>query len=490
MTDNIPLELVSNIFSFFNKNDLETVKDCDLNETSGHENYYIERIIINSLQFRLINKTFKYAFEKYTSQLYNYEFNEDCTEKSNWFAVVKHMNEKFNIDRAPYRKAHELIGQSEEFDYFDSEIDGEQDIHDENILHMGIVSQEAYILFNDISNELKEKIKTYESCIKSEINSIYPLSLKLQKRIINDFPLNLGFIKNQSERVCLMAVRLCGYALKHVENQTKRVLDAAVETDGLSIYYYFVNNRSCFSHEFELGLYMKAVKRNGRSLKFMDFELLFNNPEYMIAILKEAVSNNGVALEYFEEKYQKHDIFQTEEGKNGLMIKHVASQHETLCIAAVQNNYKAIEFIKKRTREINITAVKKNGLALQYIDQEEQDLKLCKMAVKNNADALQYVKNQNDWVCRAAVMKDGMSLHWVEKKMQWICELAVKQSPNALQFVNDQDVDICFKAMMGDYNVLSHVSPIYKEVVMERLIWKRKNEFDDLNERYRKIRKE
>ena len=101
--------------------------------------------------------------------------------------------------------------------------------------------------------------------------------------------------KNQTEAICLEAVKRSGYALQYVQNQTDEIC-------------------------------LAAVKRNGMALKYVKNQTL--------EICLEAVKEDGMALMYVKE------------------------QTEEICLEAVKENEEVFQLIHEKTPEMCLEAVK------------------------------------------------------------------------------------------------------------------------------------
>lgn len=111
----------------------------------------------------------------------------------------------------------------------------------------------------------------------------------------------LEYIKNQTEAICLVAVKKDGGALRYVENQTEKIC-------------------------------LAAVKQNGWSLDHVQ--------EQTEEICLAAVKNEGLA------------------------IQHVKNQTEKICIAAVKNDHFAFNYVENQTNKVCLAALSESPMAL------------------------------------------------------------------------------------------------------------------------------
>ena len=187
----------------------------------------------------------------------------------------------------------------------------------------------------------------------SAVNRKYELALKRVKR--NGLALKNIKKKDQTEEMCLMAVRQNEEALQYVKNQTEEMCLVAVS-----------KNAWAFRH----------VK------------------EQTEAICLSAVKQRGDALQLVEN--------QTEE----MCLIAVRSQNKDICVRSSEDVYNIIwnpnlEYVKNQTKEICLEAVKVDRYTLLHVrDQTEE---ICVAAAKRDYRALHYVRDQTPEICLAAI---------------------------------------------------------------------------------------
>jgi hypothetical protein len=76
--------------------------------------------------------------------------------------------------------------------------------------------------------------------------------------------------------------------------------------------------------------------------------------------------------------------------QDGMLLQHVRTQTDAMCMAAVQKNGLALEYVHKQTDEICLAAVKKHGLALMFVQEQNDESR--KAAVQRCCLAMQYMK--------------------------------------------------------------------------------------------------
>lgn len=221
----------------------------------------------------------------------------------------------------------------------------------------------------------------------------------------------LEFVKkqNQTEELCILAVRQNGYALKHVKNQTNEICTFAVQQDGRALQYVI---------------------------------------DQTDEICRLAVQQNGLVLEYVKEKMDDICIMAVKQNSNALEFVAKCDQaahllSEELCKLAVQQNGWVLEYIKDSpilTEELCTLAVQQNGMSLFYVKNQTDEI--CQLAVQQNGLALKHVKEafQTEELCKLAVNHNGLALEYVIDQTNEICALAVQQNDKALQYVKDLSI--------------------------------------------------
>ena len=117
------------------------------------------------------------------------------------------------------------------------------------------------------------------------------MNKKLEQKIIEQVKRDPDYLKDieeQTEAICLAAVKAAGWAVKHVNNQTEEICLAAVKEDGNALRY--VKNQT-------EKICLATVKDFGNALEYVN-----NQTE---AICLEAVKENVLALNYVKNKTNK-----------------------------------------------------------------------------------------------------------------------------------------------------------------------------------------
>ena len=189
---------------------------------------------------------------------------------------------------------------------------------------------------------------------------------------------------DQTERICLEAVRENSHALKYVSKRivNYEICKEAVMNNGLALMYVPQEFRT-------IELCEMAVMRNGEAVLFVPEELLSNE------ICERAVRRNPRAIAHIPNKYKSSALCFDTVKRVPELIRTVPNQKKStaLCHAAVEQDGLLLEHVpeKKKTKELCKLAVEQNPNALEYVPQELKDRELCEHAMQANIEAIRYV---------------------------------------------------------------------------------------------------
>jgi regulator of extracellular matrix RemA (YlzA/DUF370 family) len=216
----------------------------------------------------------------------------------------------------------------------------------------------------------------------------FQLDLSTNKEII-DYLKRIGYpllfiLKNQNIELCMEAINQRYYtceAMKDIINQTDE-------------------------------LCIEAVKNNGMALQFVKNQ----TPEICLLAVKE----NGMALQFVIN--QTHEICLSAVKQNGMALQFVINQTHEICLSAVKGNGMALQFVINQTHEICLSAVKGNGMALQFIKDKEYKLLFIITNINIKSDNICSIcisQNDNEWCeivdCMHIFHKDCL-IRWLEEK--------------------------------------------------------------------------
>ena len=144
---------------------------------------------------------------------------------------------------------------------------------------------------------------------------------------------------------------------------------------------------------------LEAVKINGLSLYYAKVK----TP----AIYAAAIKENPHALNFIED--QTEDLCRLAIQEDGLSIQFVDKKTPSLCLTAVQQNGSALSHIPKElwTDELCMEAITQDPTILQLIDNQTEAM--CIVAVSKNPEAIMYVQNQTGSIIKAAITKQNLT---------------------------------------------------------------------------------
>lgn len=160
----------------------------------------------------------------------------------------------------------------------------------------------------------------------------------LYMNVVRKTPLYLKRIENQTSRICEEAVRSFGYTIQFVKKQTEDIAVLAVTQDGLSLEY--VDEK--FHTEYVI---TKAINQNPLSFKFA------KNKTYDICL--KAVKLNGINLEFVPKEYWDENMVSTALASNGWALKFIDEQTEKYALEAVLQNSEVSLQVDEKIREAN-----------------------------------------------------------------------------------------------------------------------------------------
>jgi hypothetical protein len=158
---------------------------------------------------------------------------------------------------------------------------------------------------------------------------------KLEDKLINICPNNLKHIRNQTEEMCMKAIKSQYYVLNLIKNQTEEMCIAHFKK-----YPYSLKNVINQTHK----ICLEAVKNNGYTIQFV-----LNQTE---EICIEALKSNIDSFKYITNRSYK--VCLEAVSLNGLLLEYIDDQTEEMCKVAVNNTHYAIKFIKDPTMKFNL----------------------------------------------------------------------------------------------------------------------------------------
>jgi len=232
--------------------------------------------------------------------------------------------------------------------------------------------------------------------------------------IILENPARLGFLRFQTDRICLAAVRADGLVLRHVKKQTPEICMAAVRQNTQA----FLEARQ---HTEELCL--AACSQNGYFLG----QSRVRTPAVCLA----AARNSGRLL--YGPEYQTPEICLAAVTMAGISLQDVIEQTPEICTAAVRQNPEAIYYVKEQTPE------------------------LCRLAIAGDPLTIADVCEQTPELCLQAVTADGFALREIPewRRSYEVCLAAVRSEGRVIADTRKPDIPMVLAAIRNDYVALA-----------------------------------
>ena len=221
--------------------------------------------------------------------------------------------------------------------------------------------------------------------------------------IVKIYNFVIKFIKeeDQTEKICLEAVKKFGDLVDYVKNQTEEICIEAVKAGDALQYVKEQTEKIC----------LEAVRCNGWDLQYVK--------EQTDEICLEAVKNNGLVLEYVKNQTEEICI---EAIKGGIELYKIKEKTERMYIEIynniMKNNYTVIEEQIDFDELIYYNRIDEDGI---------------KELIKMKPSLLQFVKEQTEEMCMEAVKRKPFMIFYVKEQTEEMCIIAVKKEGNALQ---------------------------------------------------------
>ena len=323
------------------------------------------------------------------------------------------------------------------------------------------------IVFNaDPDNDYK--FDTYYEVRVHILSNLENQTEKICLEAVKYYGLSLKHVKDQTHAICMTAVNNIGQAIAFVENQTEDICIAAVNNCGFAIRFIKQENLT-------ENIMINAVKQNGFAIMYIH--------NYTHEICYAAVNQNGLALEHVPEEMLNEDMYLDAVRQNGMALEFIESdnQNEDICNEALKNNIDAIKFVKKSIDyDLSLQAIRKDVMNLQYIPHPHVDIiieafnkdhnvikyikkydqteEMCLKAIQHDIDLIQYVhfKIPNDLAIKA-VTKNGIYLNNIINQTDEIVKIALENTIRAFKYVKNYTPDMCLDIVKKDGLQLEHI---------------------------------
>lgn len=307
--------------------------------------------------------------------------------------------------------------------------------------------------------------------------------------------LNLQYVKDQTDEICIKAVRNNIKAIQYVKNKSQDFIITICDFEPNILRYVDQTPELC-QRIFDISIYVNLP------IGMLYQNLQYKTEEMSLKLIKRDCRN----ILFVDD--QTENICINAVQKDGLMLEFVKNQTDKICLEAIKNNVEAFKFVKNKTLDFCMQAyklnneilrlpdflkivcndinsltdiLKINGLAIQYI--QNQTPELCLLAVNNNGLAIQYIQNKTPELCLLAVKNNGLAIKFIENQTEEICIEAVKHDGTLLKFVKRQSELICIESVKHpkffeldnngiekfniSYNILPLIKNLSNEIILE-----------------------
>lgn len=224
---------------------------------------------------------------------------------------------------------------------------------DKYFISLGLKEYLKHFTVIELDNKLFQ-VKGEDHLTRAEINSIVtflnnskthlfsiddlPANEEIYINLVKVQPFTLRDLKFQTEEICITAVSNFAHAIEYVLEQTENIAYAAVTKNGLALEYV--------DQKFHTERVVKAaLKQNPLSFRFSYLKT------YDICLI--AVKSNGVNYEFVPEEFRTHEMKMEALNSNGWAIKFFDIQTEEYALKAVLQNPDTCLYIYEDIRENN-----------------------------------------------------------------------------------------------------------------------------------------
>lgn len=288
------------------------------------------------------------------------------------------------------------------------------------------------------------------------------------RRIIEENPLYLQFIKKPSTHIVYIAVSLNGHAIQFVDKECSRynsLVDVALK-NRVSSLQFIEQTEEIKEKVFKYCRYpFVFIKKPTyedfcRSLKG-HFQLSKAQVEYALEKYKKG-KIEYVKRIYRDENFLKYgknipyDILKLALKANPKYIKDI-KQDEDLAKIAIKADYKVIKHIKCLTKEICLFAITVNANAYKLLPKEFKDDFLSIELLRCNGLILGFITNPSYEEIETALIQNGLAAKFVKNISSEDAMTAVKQNPLAIKYLDKQWFKACVEAVKSNNQLLKEI---------------------------------
>lgn len=250
------------------------------------------------------------------------------------------------------------------------------------------------------------------------------------KKVTED-PTYIKEIKNPSEELKTIAVRLDGETIQYIENPSEELQLMAV--GNLSSVIRFIKNPYESAQEVALsnsGILIKYIKNPSEKMK------------------KVAVENTGSAIFHIENPSEELMIIAVSNSRTifNTMVQHGMDITEKVKRVAVETFPQNILYIENPSEELMIIAVTKGTFVLEQLIEYDIEVteKVKQEAIKYFPSNIAAIENPSEELKRLALTQNPLTIQSIENPTISDIELALKQDPETLKVIREvhEDIDI------------------------------------------------
>ncbi|MDB4590943.1 DUF4116 domain-containing protein [Flavobacteriaceae bacterium] len=197
-------------------------------------------------------------------------------------------------------------------------------------------------------------------------------------------------VSEQTEAICMAAVRAYSQNLEYAEKQTEEMCLIAVEDDWETLAYADYRTEKVCMTAFKQSVYALQYFPDELTTDELRIEAIDQDP-FVIHVLPDCTNDqfkyaidkdlNVVCdIPWLDEELREYAV-----SKDGMLLKgnqrdqsHFVEQTDKICLAGVKQNGLAIQFVLNQTEEIALAAVEQNEKAYYYVEPKliEENMKL------------------------------------------------------------------------------------------------------------------
>jgi hypothetical protein len=209
-----------------------------------------------------------------------------------------------------------------------------------------------------------------------------------------DMPgMNIRFVENPSDEVCIAAVAENSSAIRVIDNPSDRVIKAAIEYHPNSIKNMIQQPE--WAQELVVsmnGSYIKWVYEPTEKIQLM---AIARDPSNINNIVKPSLAAQLAAVR-----------------ADGYQIANIAHPSPEVQMAAVQQSTRSLQYIDYPDEAVCLYCVQKNGMSIAYLKGKQKYLtpEVQRAAVSNNPEAISFITNPTPEVQKIALKARSASL--------------------------------------------------------------------------------